>query len=499
MKIPQQLPIRPALPVILNNVDYQLQETQLIRMDELLRLSGIEEQFVEVKFQEWLGDRDPREINGETLLKQRQRSRTALRCMILMSWRGLAYRVMSVRLGESELYRWFCQLDRLGEIRVPSKSEVGRFMEMGDDHLLRRLNGEILKLASLEPQAEQDQALKLKNEIELETVWLDSTALKVDIHFPADWVLLRDAVRTLMKATLLIRDHGVKHRMAPPEEFLRLINKQCMEMSAGRRKADSRKRRKQVLRKMKKTVQTVRKHALRHRDKLERDWEQTDWTYKQAMQVIGRIDNVLLQLPEAVEQAHARIIRGDKIENSKKILSLYEPDVNVIVRGKPESEIEFGNSLLIGEQEDGLIVDWQLHRKSAPNDSRQVEGCLERIEQAHGSGAIKSMVGDRQFDSPGNRSLLKERGIYNALCPRSPKELANKSKSAKFQKAQRRRAQTEARIGILKNDFLDAPVKRRGFENREKQVAWSVLTHNLWLLTRLDQAEEEPAELPKAA
>ncbi len=63
--------------------------------------------------------------------------------------------------------------------------------------------------------------------------------------------------------------------------------------------------------------------------------------------MIERIDNVLEQLPEAIKQAHARIIRKEKAANEEKILSLYEPDANVIVRGKPEAEIEFGNSLLV--------------------------------------------------------------------------------------------------------------------------------------------------------
>lgn len=52
-------------------------------------------------------------------------------------------------------------------------------------------------------------------------VYFDSTFLKVEIHFPIDWVLLRDAARTLMKATVVIRNHGLKNRMPQePLEFL---------------------------------------------------------------------------------------------------------------------------------------------------------------------------------------------------------------------------------------------------------------------------------------
>ena len=55
----------------------------------------------------------------------------------------------------------------------------------------------------------------------------------------------------------------------------------------------------------------------------------------------------------------------------------------------------------------------------------------------------------------------------------------------KFARLQRRRAQTEARIGILKRGFLGRPMRAKGFEHRELALAWGVLTHDLWVLARL--------------
>ena len=55
----------------------------------------------------------------------------------------------------------------------------------------------------------------------MNTVWNDSTVVKANIHFPVDWVLLVDAVRTLMKATTLIRREGLKIRMG--ERFAELL------------------------------------------------------------------------------------------------------------------------------------------------------------------------------------------------------------------------------------------------------------------------------------
>lgn len=65
-----------------------------------------------------------------------------------------------------------------------------------------------------------------------------------------------------------------------------------------------------------------------------------------------------------------------------------------------------------------------------------------------------------------------------------------------FRKIQKRRAQTEARIGILKNAFLGRPLRSKGFAHREKAVAWAILAHNLWLLAQLPCAGEA---LKKAA
>jgi hypothetical protein len=41
-----------------------------------------------------------------------------------------------------------------------------------------------------------------------------------------------------------------------------------------------------------------------------------------------------------------------------------------------------------------------------------------------------------------------------------------------FAAALRRRAQTEGRVGILKNVFLDGTPRAKGFKNRQLQVAW---------------------------
>ena len=57
----------------------------------------------------------------------------------------------------------------------------------------------------------------------------------------------------------------------------------------------------------------------------------------------------------------------------------------------------------------------------------------------------------------------------------------------RFVQLQRRRSQTEGRLGIFKNGFLGRPLRAKGFEHRAMAVTWQMLTHNLRVLARLEQ------------
>lgn len=91
--------------------------------------------------------------------------------------------------------------------------------------------------------------------------------------------------------------------------------------------------------------------------------------------MLRRIDGVLELLPQARKQAHERIIGERQVANAQKILSLYDPDVRVIVRGKAGAEVEFGNTVLLAENPQGVIVDYELFRESAPADWTEDRRC----------------------------------------------------------------------------------------------------------------------------
>lgn len=122
----------------------------------------------------------------------------ALRCNIARGLTGDSTRGFSKRLADRPLFQWFCRIDRIDVIRVPSKSTLDRYEKVVPEELVRevvdQLNG-----AAASPMKEGRQALRLKEELDVEWCFLDTSCVKANIHFPVDWVLLRDATRTLRR------------------------------------------------------------------------------------------------------------------------------------------------------------------------------------------------------------------------------------------------------------------------------------------------------------
>jgi hypothetical protein len=490
--IPFSEELHPRLPTIVGNVDYLTLRQRLEQIDALLRQGGVECDFVQRALVRWkrAGSGEP---TAHEQIKFQQRSRRALRCTLLRTLLQEDYRGFSCQLAGNPLYQWFCLVDALDQVHVPSKSEVQRFAYWLPADQMRAVLDGLLKRA-----VDQPKKLGLAEALDLEAYFLDSTCLKANIHFPTDWVLLRDGVRTLMKATLLIRQAGLRGRMRSPEEFLRQMNRLSIAMSQQARRAGHKKGRKRVLRQMKKLTKVVRAHAQRHRDLLDQQWEQTGLTRGQADQILRRIDGVLELLPKAIKQAHERIIGARPVANADKILSLYDTDVRVIVRGKAGAEVEFGNTVLLGENQQGVILDYEFFREVAPADHQLLFGSLLRVWEGTGRH-VGAVVTDRGFATADNSRTLKEGGTFDGLCPRKPAELRRRMKGTKFARLQRRRAQTEGRIGILKHGFWGEPMRAKGSQHRELALAWGVLTHDLWMLARLRKVKKQPAALREAA
>jgi hypothetical protein len=499
---PKLLPIEqhllPDLPTIVGNVDYQTLRAQLVRIHQLLVEGGIERDFIarSVSARRKLAvKRYQKSAKYEKLMQEH--SARALRCNLARMLLKEDFRSFSTRLADSPLLQRFVGIARLDAVMVPSKSSLQRYEQWLPESEVRAVIEGMLQLAAQEESDLTAQPLDLAEPLDLDVYFLDMTCVKANIHWPADWVLLKDAVQTLMAAVELIRREGLRHRMEEPKTFLTRINRLCIEMGQSRRQAGSAKKRKRVLRAMKRVVKIVRGHAVRHRDLLDHQWQKTNWTRRQARQILTRIDAVLTQLPAAVKQAHERIIGERPVKSADKILSFYEPEAQIIVRGKAGAEVEFGNTLVLGEADDGLIIDWRLIREQAEADCHQVGPSLSRMQDVF-PDRIKGIVTDRGCDSKDNVESLAFVGIKNGICPKNPREMKLRFQEPEFAAWQKRRAQTESRIAIFKREFLGVPLRSKGFAHRELMVTWAVFVHDLWMLARRPRASHARAQAEAA-
>lgn len=489
--------LRPALPCVYGPLDYREQRTLFQRIDHILSVSGLEEEFITLT----LAERkiDTQGTTAARLERFAKYSVLAMRTNIARNLTGLDHRDFATRLADSPLLQWFLRVGEMGSIKAFSKSTSARLFRWAGEQTVRVVNEKLTALlAATAPQREQAETpattFGLTTPIRFDDVYFDSTCVKADIHFPIDWVLLRDAARTLMKATTLIRKHGLKHRMPQePLAFLSDMNTLCMKMTAKSHAADGRKHRKKVLREMKALEKRIAAHARAHVKILKSRRVETDLTEPQAQLIIERIDSVLGQLPAAVKQAHERIIGGRRVANEDKILSLYDDQINVIKRGKAGARVEFGNKLWLGETREGIIVDYQFYQDN-PSDTALIKPAIERLVDRQ-QLFISNVWGDRGLASKPNAMMLEKRDMGNGLCPRNVSELADKlTHQEGFREGLKRRAATEGRIGIFKNVFLGRPLLAKGFEHRQLAVGWSVLTHNLWVVARMAEVEKKRKE-----
>ena len=472
-----QFQLSPELPPISGNADYAQLLELFTDVDELLTRSQVEQLFIQTA----LKDRKPTP-------KRLLRLKRALRCTIARSLLNRSYRQFAAELACNHLLQRFCQLIEIDRIEIPSRGRLESYEKLVDAESIREWVNELNRKAAEPIEPGLVHEFGLPEALDLSIQFIDTTCLKANIHHPIDWLLFRDTTRTLMLGVERIRKGGLKERMRPPKEFQRQMNQLCIQMTHARRKAGSKRERKRILRRMKKLLKKVAGHAQRHLDLLKKEGTDAGFHRAECLQIQAGIEGILRQVPQVITQAHERIIGERQVPNEEKILSVYDPDIHVIKRGKAGANVEFGNTLKLCEQADGLITHWQLFQETAPADVKLVEPTVEQLKKTPGT-TLDELVGDRGFDSRSNQRFLKAEEITNRICPRSPTELADRLTDPDFRDRQKRRAQTEARISILFGKFFGRPMRKKGFKNRDRQVAWCILAHNLWKLARILSAE----------
>ena len=130
--VPRQAKFDRAFPVVLGNREYQDQSALLLAMDTVIATSGIEEHLIQ-HFLEVASDKkvkavagtnkDPRLTAYEKQAAQ-EHALFSLRAAILRKYLRLPLRRFALALAHSELYKWFCRINRFTDPKIPGKSAI---------------------------------------------------------------------------------------------------------------------------------------------------------------------------------------------------------------------------------------------------------------------------------------------------------------------------------------------------------------------------------------
>ena len=76
--------------------------------------------------------------------------------------------------------------------------------------------------------------------------------------------------------------------------------------------------------------------------------------------------------------ARRRVLEGERIDNSEKLFSLFEPHTELIIRGKVPQPLEFGHRVLVIEDGAGFVCHYAILPRGAEDSEVLVEEMKQR-------------------------------------------------------------------------------------------------------------------------
>lgn len=163
---------------------------------------------------------------------------------------------------------------------------------------------------------------------------------------------------------------------------------------------------------------------------------------------LEQLDHYLTTSAVAIVQCERRVLKGEKIPSSEKIVSIVEDHTDIIRRGESQSPTEFGHKVLITTAKSGLITQYQVFQGN-PDDAHMIPDILTNHQNQYGQ-APKSLCGDRRFFSADNEKKPINQVLRRCLFANQDTDLKTESKLRKRDGSKR----CSAFVPALKGSFL---------------------------------------------
>lgn len=280
----------------------------------------------------------------------------------------------------------------------------------------------------------------------------DSFVVAKNIHYPTDTNLLFDGIRkTISLSVRLAKGHGI----AGWRQYRHLIRKAKRTKRQIEKVARSKKKEKDT--ELKRLYEHLINQAV---DIVDRSLE-TIHLYQSRKNrsnepLAVNYDNIISELYYFIagteyvcELARRRILNDESIKNPEKVFSLFEPDTELISRGKSPNPIEFGHRVLVIQDSAGFIIHSKMMDIGFTDEKILVE-VMKKL-QTQFNGKILAASFDKGFWTPNNLKALS--GIVNlAVLPkkgRRSKTDAQREGSKEFGKIRKWHSGIESAIHAL--------------------------------------------------
>lgn len=266
------------------------------------------------------------------------------------------------------------------------------------------------------------------------TLLLDATIAEQQIEYPTDLKLLNESREQLERMTEQVCKAG---ELRQPRMYKNKARQQYLTIAKKKKKT-----RKQIRKGLRSQLQYVSRD-LKYINKLLEE----NATLKTAL---DKRDWKLLQVIHEVYRQQHEMYKEDRQTIEHRIVSLYQPHVRPMPRGKDRVQTEFGSKQLV------MLKDGYTHVQKISwdnfNEGIHLEDCVETYKSIYGCYPEK-VSADGIFGNKANRQYLKEKNIrfVGKQLGRPPK--MSPAQKRKLQKEMAGRNEIEGKFGQGKNAY----------------------------------------------
>jgi transposase, IS5 family len=381
-----------------------------------------------------------------------------LRCALLKQHRQLSYEELAFHLEDSASFRAFARLPCAWS---PKKSVLQKTISAIRSETWEGINRTLLASARQE---------KLEDG---RVVRLDSTVTAALMHEPSDSSLLWDAVRVMVR---LLQEADTLGAGRGWRNHCRAAKKRWREIQHTRSQPQRVELYRALINLTRATLGYLRGAAA----------ELVPACSPAVALWQAKVGHYRPLVEQIIAQTERRVLAGEAVPARDKLVSLFEPHADIIVKGG--RDVEYGHKLNLTAGRSGLILDLVIEAGN-PADRERLLPMLARHVAVWGA-APRQAAADGGYASRENLAQAKAFGVRDmAFHKKSGLKVEDMVRSHwVYRKLRNFRAGIEAGISCLKRAYGLARCTWRGLA-RFKAYVWSaVVAYNLALLARLRSA-----------